>query len=287
MKTIITALVILFHFAVTTAQEVCYVSADSGLVVREAPSKNAERIGKFNYAAKLVVTKHSGINFSVNDRGVSIPGEWLEVINADESEKPIRGYVFGGFLTESQLTERLYFEFEDTKVNFEGFEIWEMQQSVNESEKNTIIVSVALGETPENKSFSIETEEGQKIEVYQRYQNSITVMNKGPHCNLTEWKNYHSPWQKVRYSSKEKVYVTKEYSEKDWQLFQKVSIEELKAAINDFCGEYWAALIKDIEGPNQYPSGVGMSSIQLKIIITKQNGEVTENFINFEIPMGC
>lgn len=287
MKTIITTLFILFQFALTTAQEICYVSADSGLVVREAPSKNAERIGKFHYATKLVVTKHSGINFSVNERGTSIPGEWLEVINADETETPIRGYVFGGFLTESQLTERLRFEFDESLISFEGFEVLKMRQRVTNGEKSLINVTVALGETPENRQFTIQTAEGQTVEVFQRYQNSLTIMNEGPHCDLTDWENYNAPWQKVRYNRKERAYQTISYSEKDLEIFNKVSMVELKLAVKELCGEYWAELVKEIEDPNQYPSSIGMSNIQIKIVITSKNGEVTENHINFELPMGC
>ena len=48
--------------------------------------------------------------------------------------------------------------------------------------------------------------------------------------------------------------------------------------------KFWS---KDIKNVNEYPSGVSMSRIFLKILLTDENDSVIEKTIEFEIPMGC
>ena len=112
-------------------------------------------------------------------------------------------------------------------------------------------------------------------------------MNEGPHCDLTEWKHYYSEWKKLNYNVEENSFISDSYKRKDWEKFISVSVNELKKAVEKECGGNWSDLIEDIKSVNEYPCGVSMSRIFLKILLTDENDLVSERIISFEIPMGC
>ena len=115
----------------------------------------------------------------------------------------------------------------------------------------------------------------------------MTIMDEGPHCDLKEWKHYYSEWKKLNYDLKENVFISDLYEQEDWDKFIDVNINELKTAVEKECGDYWSVHIKDIKNVYEYPIGVSMSRIFLKILLTDENDIITEKTISFEIPMGC
>ncbi|MFY7671263.1 SH3 domain-containing protein [Tenacibaculum sp. MEBiC06402] len=99
-------LLLLIIVANTFGQEVHYVDAPNGLIVRDAPSKNANRIGKFEFGTKISLINRSGQNLTIKDNGISIKGEWVEV---EDSIENISGYVFSGFISQSNCSEYGYY----------------------------------------------------------------------------------------------------------------------------------------------------------------------------------
>ena len=77
-----------------------YVSAKSGLNVREAPNAKAKKLVTLLYGQKITIESKTGIKLTINDvdkkTGITnvIEGEWVEI----SSGKKIKGYVFDGFL---------------------------------------------------------------------------------------------------------------------------------------------------------------------------------------------
>ena len=62
---------------------------------------------------------------------------------------------------------------------------------------------------------------------------------------------------------------------------------ELKLAVKNNCQEHWLDLLMNVKDINDYPIGVSMSRIFLKLILTEKNKVTSEKLIVFNIPMGC
>ena len=179
-------------------------------------------------------------------------------------------------------------KFEDFQVNIDSVLIYDAEGSLKNIQKDTAIVYLELGESIEGVIFKISKHNKfDKIKIFQRFENSITIMAEGPHCDLTEWNHYNSEWKELKQINN-KEYLTDSYSERDWELFVDIEIEDLIKAVKEKCGDEWANYIKNIKSPNEYPSGVSTSRIFIKILLEKvENGEEQEKIISFEIPMGC
>ncbi len=173
-------LIVTFSYSQTTL----YVSADNGLYAREAPSRAANIITKLNYGTKVDVVEQTNLNIDVLDKGNKISGQWVK-INAYTNYNYIEGYVFNGYLTEEKLKPRFRATFENFKVTVDDLLTITTEDGEKTIEKDTVHYEVELGYSPEDKSIIIKpTIHYKKIEVFQSYQTSITIMDEGPHCGL-------------------------------------------------------------------------------------------------------
>jgi len=180
----------------------------------------------------------------------------------------------------------LLIKFNEFELIIDSLEIWDEKGKLKNVQKDSAIVYLELGETIEGQKIKLVQKKEGIINIYQRFENSVTIMDEGPHCDLTKWKHYNSEWKKLTINDGE--FLTNSYSERDWEKFIEVDMNELREAVKKQCGERWAKHIKDIKLPNEYPSGVSMSRIFLKFeIIVKETNETFERIISFEIPMGC
>lgn len=282
IKTLITLLILVLATA-AFGQQIQYVKAENGLIVRESPDKNSQRIGKLEYGTRVKLISEIDIELTIKDGAENISGKWTEIQEIGGDQK---GFVFNGYLTPKKLNKRTEIKFQNLSLQME-IEAWDEEGELKKIHGNTATVFLELGDTPEGKKVKINQTKFKKIEVFQRHENSVTIMNEGPHCDLTEWKHYYSEWKKVDYNSKENTFVSASYNQEDWGKFSEVDINELKKAVEKECGAYWAEHIKNIENVYEYPSGVSMSRIFFKIVMTDKNDAVTEKIISFEIPMGC
>ncbi|SHF05488.1 SH3 domain-containing protein [Psychroflexus salarius] len=282
MKNVITILLLIltnYNFG----QQIQYVNADNGLIVREKPEIGSDRIGKLEYGTRVYIIRETELDLTIKDGNKNISGKWVEIQEINGSQK---GYVFNGFLTSNRLSKRIEIKFKDFSLKME-LEVWDKNETLYKVQKDTAKVYVKLGETPEGKKIKIKQSKFKKIEVFQRHENSITIMNEGPHCDLTEWKHYYSDWKKLDFDLTEYTFISDSYERDDSEKFIDVNINDLKKAVEKECGGYWPELIKDIKSVNEYPSAVSMSRIYLKILLTDENDSVIEKIIEFEIPMGC
>jgi hypothetical protein len=146
---------------------------------------------------------------------------------------------------------------------------------------------VDLGETLESSVIVIKTKKYKDIEIHQAIETSVTIMNEGPHCDLTNWKHYTSDWRKVK-TLKSNTFQVTGYNNGESKQFPKVSIQEVMEAARKQCGEEWDKHIKDIKSIYDYPCDVGISRYFLKIKATdKVSGDKIEKAIVVLIPMGC
>ena len=180
----------------------------------------------------------------------------------------------------------LQIRFGEFTIEIDSLEIWDEQGKLKEQQKDTAIIQLELGATIEGQKLKVRSIKNGKIRIYQRFENSVTVMNEGPHCDLTEWKHYNSEWKELKIENGQ--FLTDSYTEKDWGKFIKVDMNELREAVNEQCGDVWVKHLKNVKSPTEYPCGVSTSRIFLKIVFSEnETKKLIERIISFQIPMGC
>lgn len=280
-------LLFIFQIQILSAQEPLFVSAENGLIVRSGPDKSYDRIGKINYAEEIISYQNTNRPLEIVDDGVIIKGNWYRITANEVSGSIVEGYVFNGFLTSVKPKEAIIIKFENFKVEFEHIDLWNSEKVLTEIKKDTLKLNCDLTGTPENKTIKIIINKYKKIELYQRFQNSVTIMDEGPHCDLTEWKHYYSHWEKIPTTTKSNKFKALEYSKIDRSQFVSFQIEALKKAAEEHCGERWSNLLTEAKNIIEYPLGVSTSKVFIKIVITDENNKISEKIIEFTIPMGC
>ncbi len=284
MKTYIYIIALLIgSINMTQAQEIRYVTADNGLNLRVKPDKNASRVTKLDYGTKLRILEHTNEKLSIRDNGEVISGEWVKVMTLDDEYTADFGYVFNGYLAEDEFKKRFKIKFDRLFT----LQVEPIDALIFNRTKDTVNVELGLGETIEGNTIKISHHiDYKKIEVFQKHENSISIMDEGPHCDLTSWKHYHSSWVPLTSLSGNR-FKTNTYAPEAQSKFLKVDINEFKAAAKEHCGDDWAKLVKDVKSINEWPSMVAMSTIYLRVVFTNMNDEQIEKIITFEIPMGC
>ena len=179
------------------------------------------------------------------------------------------------------------------KIDYPEFEFTISHQSlygdgiINKKNKDTTELYLDLGEYIDSAIIEIHHDGIYNIDIYQKHENSLTISNEGPHCDLIDWKHYNSEWIPIKkYNNYD--FVAQKYSDEDWQRFIDVDISEIQDAVLEHCGEEWAERVIDIKNYNDYPCSVSMNRILFKIVLTnKETGKSIEQIIVFEVPMGC
>ena len=282
----ILAAILIFGFA--QAQDIQYVSAENGLVVREKPNRGAARVGLLDYGTAIEITQHTNLQMDVMDNGEKLSGEWVKIRGIDAYEFFDEGYVFNGFLTEEKLERRFAVRYDEFSVSIEGISKKETVETEDIDNSNILIFSLNDGESLEGKTIRVKHhQEFRTIEVFQKHENSIAISDNNSHCDLLEWEHFYSSWKPLKVVSNNRRFKTQTYSGKDTNRFIDVDIEALKAQVTDACGESWGASIKDVQSIKDKPIRVTMSKIMLKVVMTDIDGYKTEKIIIFEIPMNC
>lgn len=177
--------------------------------------------------------------------------------------------------------------FKELSISINRFKIFDEDKKIEQIQKDTVEIYAELGETIEDQLISISSDKLTGLTVEQRYETSVTIMNEGPHCDLTDWKHFYSDWNKLQANSKGQFKCDK-YTEKENEKFPKISINELKQEVKEKCGDEWLKLIENIKTPTEYPSGVSISRYYLRITgQRKDNGQTVTKLIVIETPMGC
>jgi hypothetical protein len=144
-----------------------------------------------------------------------------------------------------------------------------------------------LGESFEGTLIKISSDKLIKIELEQRLGTSVTIMDEGPHCDLTEWRHYTTSWKKLS-NNKNSTFRTLSYKNSETSKFPKVDMKDLSEEAEKECGQRWADLAKKAKSPSEYPCTVTVSRFFIKIKATKTlTGEKFEKVITIVMPMGC
>lgn len=100
MRKLIICIIFLFSGYVNFGQDIYYVGAENGLIVRDQPSSTGNRISKLKFGQEVTVINKTGISFSVIDEGLEVTGEWVEIalVSLKNQASTKKLYVFDGYL---------------------------------------------------------------------------------------------------------------------------------------------------------------------------------------------
>lgn len=279
MKTTITIL-LFFLTKSLFVQQFKYVNAENDFTYREITDNN---INRPTYGSSTLVAQETDIELQLKNGSENINEKGGRI---QEIEERPTVSTHSRHLMPNEPSNIIEIKFKDFSLQME-LDAWDKNGDLEKIHDHTAKVYLEIGETVEGKKVKINQSKYRKIEVFQRHENSITIMNEGPHCDMTEWKHYYSEWNKLDYNMQENTFVSDSYTQKDRERFIDVDINAFKKAAEKECGVQWAEHIKNVNSVGEYPSGVSISRIYYKILLTDDDGIVTEKIISFEIPMGC
>jgi len=187
---------------------------------------------------------------------------------------------------EEDITTTLHFkEFTANLTNFIHFydEAYPIPALIN---KDTITIDAEPGNYLK-ESILIISKELINVKVSQQYKTSMLISHEDVGCEMSEWKHYISEWKTLK-SISPNNFLCEKYSNKDFEKFPNISLQELKEAVKEHCGELIAEEIKNIKSPYVYPAEIGVSRFYLKITGTEQKtGKSIIKVIIITIPSSC
>ena len=271
----------------THAQDIQYVSAENGLIVREKPSQGAVKVGMLDYGTVIEITEHTNLKLDVVDGGTKLSGEWVKIRGIDAYEFFEEGYVFSGYLTEDKLEKRFKTSYDEFTIIIEGVsEKDSKKDEINPDFDGVLFYTLGDDETIEGKTVNVKHhQEYRSIEVFQKHENSIAISDDKSHCDIIKWQHYYSSWKPLKTISSNKKFSVLPISDKEATRFIAINIEDLKTVVNDACGESWSDSIKDVKALNDYPTQVIISKMYLRILMTDIDGYKTEKILIFEVPL--
>lgn len=177
--------------------------------------------------------------------------------------------------------------FNEFNISISRLVVFDEHRILNKVQKDTVYLFPELGETIEGQIIKIDNLNIEDIKIEQRYETSISIQNEGPHCDLTNWKHYTSPWKEITKLNNQS-YQCLIYDHEDYQKFPEVSLADLKSHVKANYNKEWYDLISGISSIRDYPSSIGISRYFIRISgIDKDTQVLVTKILIFENPMGC
>lgn len=151
-----------------------------------------------------------------------------------------------------------------------------------------VIDHLELEENIENQTIVLHPVAGANVElkVEQRFETSLTVMDEGPHLDLTAWKHYRSAWVDIKRVG-ENRFLTSKVDSSEYTRFPRTTRAEIKQAVLAAGGPRWAKLVGNVRNPNDYPAAVSISRISFRIRAREGPRWRTLTVVHIDLPMGC
>lgn len=276
----ILAIGFVFNILVVTAQQNAYVSAESGLSLRDQPDVSGKMLTKLAYGEAIGVLEETDKNLVVLDRGEKVSGKWVKV----ETRNHI-GYVFDGYLSSEKIAKTIRLKLKDLNVEIKNLATSDYKRSHNLNNSETATINVDVNATPEGKNIVLVENDYKHVSLFQRYENSFSFMSADSKCNTNEWTQFDTEWKPLKQLNSN-TYETLTYTEKDWITFIETATKDLKDDVVDKCGEDWLNYVKTIEKIKDFPVSVATNRVFIKLILTDFEDQVTEKVIEFEMPKG-
>ena len=181
-------------------------------------------------------------------------------------------------------------KFDKLDIKFISSDIENKREEFEKIYKDSIKINSGLGESFKNKAFEIIQKDSSiaNVEVFESYQTSLGVSDEGAHLDLLNWKHFNSEWEKLIIM--DNSFISKEYSEKESELFPKVNTKQiLEAVMIEYGSEEnkFTERAKNCTNANGYPCSVMINRFNFKIVVTYKDGSKTNYFILINLPMGC
>ncbi|NRD18780.1 SH3 domain-containing protein [Winogradskyella eckloniae] len=274
----ILAIAMLLSVALVTAQQTAYVAAESGLSLRDQPDISAKLLSKLSYGEAIGVIEKTDKELVVVEAGEKVSGQWVKV----ETRNHI-GYVFNGYLSSTKISKTIRIGLEKLNVEIKNLATSDNKRIHKLKQQDSLKINVDIGATPEQKQIVLVENDYKHVNIFQRYENSISFMSADKKCDTNEWKHYDSEWKPIK-QLRSNTFETLTYTENDWKKFIKTSIEDLKTEVIDQCGDKWLEYVENIKNVKNYPVAVSTNRVFLKFIITDYDDNITEKIIEFDIP---
>lgn len=276
----ILAIGFVFNILVVTAQQNAYVSAESGLSLRDQPDVSGKMLTKLAYGEAIGVLEKTNKQLVVLDAGEKVSGEWVKV----ETRNHI-GYVFDGYLSSEKIAKTIRLKLKDLNVEIKNLATSDYKRSHDLNNNETATINVDADATPEGKNIVLVDSDYKHVSLFQRYENSFSFMSADSKCNTNEWTQFDTEWKPLKQLNSN-TYETLTYTEKDWITFIETATKDLKDDVVDKCGEDWLNYVKTINNVKDFPVSVSTNRVFIKMILTDFEDNVTEKIIEFEMPKG-
>ncbi|GAB4159592.1 MAG: hypothetical protein Tsb0033_14400 [Winogradskyella sp.] len=276
----ILAIGFVFNILVVTAQQNAYVSAESGLSLRDQPDVDGKMLTKLAYGEAIGVLEETDKNLVVLDGGEKVSGKWVKV----ETRNHI-GYVFDGYLSSEKIAKTIRLKLKDLNVEIKNLATSDYKRSHDLNNSETATINVDADATPEGKNIVLVDSDYKHVSLFQRYENRFSFMSADAKCNTNEWTQFDTEWKPLKQLNSN-TFETLTYTEKDWITFIETATKDLKDDVVDKCGEDWLNYVKTIEKIKDFPVSVATNRVFIKLILTDFEDQVTEKVIEFEMPKG-
>ncbi len=276
----ILAIGFVFNILVVTAQQSAYVSAESGLSLRDQPDVSGKMLTKLAYGEAIGVLEKTNKQLVVLDAGEKVSGEWVKV----ETRNHI-GYVFDGYLSSEKIAKTIRLKLKDLNVEIKNLATSDYKRTHDLNNSETATINVDAEATPEGKNIVLVDSDYKHISLFQRYENSFSFMSADSKCNTNEWTQFDTEWKPLKQLNSN-THEILTYTEKDWITFIETATKDLKDDVVDKCGEDWLNYVKTIDNVKDFPVSVSTNRVFIKMILTDFEDNVTERIIEFEMPKG-
>jgi hypothetical protein len=160
------------------------------------------------------------------------------------------------------------------------------------AEDGSAVIDLDLGESIVKK-FVIVPRTGHWLKAEKQYETSLTLMNEGPHVDLTSWKHFTSGWEKIE-EPKRNEFVSVEIDLEKYD-FPAVTADEIVEAVSaevkrwgdEIDGSSWIALAKQCKSADAYPCAVSVSQVRIRISALVDGVWEPALLIRMNVPMGC
>jgi len=267
------------------AQDIQYVAAENGLIIREQPSQGALKLEVLDYGTALEIVEYTDLQLDLVDGGKKLSGKWVKVRSTDAYDLFEEGYVFNGYLTEDVLDRRFKVIYDKFAVSIKDLPRKTTSRTTFNSDFNDILFyTLEPNETLENKVVIIKHHQDfRSIKVFQKHENSIAISDDKSHADIINWKHYYSSWKPLKTIKNHLQFKTSNISKKEATKFIDVNLDSLKAVVKDACGTAWSDSIKNVKSLDDSPINIVVSKMYLRILMTDMNGEETEKILIFEL----
>ena len=96
----------------------------------------------------------------------------------------------------------------------------------------------------------VSTEMLDEIALYVKIESSITIMDEGPHCDLTEWRHGYTEWDRLSVTTQPAYNANSFDYHRDYDAkypFPVLDMDSIRSEVEKSCGTRWSDHIKNVE----------------------------------------